>query len=83
MWLRGGRELIFLAPPDRIMATDISTGDGFRAGAPHELFRSPEALRDGLAVTGDGNRFLIVRPGELQPPQHLTMLVNWQNEEER
>jgi hypothetical protein len=81
--LRGGRELLFLASPDRIMAADISAGPGFHAGPPHELFRSPEVTEDGLAVTRDGNRFLMARPGERQPPQHLTVLMNWQNAEAR
>ena len=81
VWSRGGRELLFRSP-GRVMAADISTDVESPAGIPHELFRTPEEMRD-LTVTGDGNRFLLVLPGEQPPPRRLTMLVNWQHLEAR
>ncbi len=81
-WVRGGRELLFLSSPDRIMAADFSTGTGLPVGTPRELFRLPKDTH-GLAVTRDGERFLLALPGEAQPARHLTMLVNWQNAEAR
>jgi len=76
-WVRGGRELLFGAPPTRTMAADVSTDGGFHAGVPHQLFAAPKDMHGG-DVTRDGNRFLMVLPGETRPSSHLTVLVNWQ-----
>jgi Tol biopolymer transport system component len=80
VWLRGGRELLFETPPDRIMVADVSTETGFSAGMPHELFRSPGSTIS-LVAARDGNRFLLSLPGEGELRQNLTMLANWQNAE--
>jgi hypothetical protein len=77
-WVRGGRELLFGAPPTRTMAVDVSTDGGFHAGVPHQLFTAPKEMH-GEDVTRDGNRFLVALPGEPRPPWHLTVLVDWQD----
>jgi dipeptidyl aminopeptidase/acylaminoacyl peptidase len=77
-WVRDGRELLFGAPPTRNMAVDISAEGGFHAGTPRLLFSAPQELHGG-DVTRDGNRFLLLLPGEMRPSSHLTVLVNWQN----
>ena len=79
-WVRGGRELLFAAPPARGMAVDISTDRGFHVGVPHERFALPREMH-GAGFTRDGSRFLLALPGEPQPPWHLTVLVNWQGAE--
>ena len=40
-WTRGGRELVWETFDARLMAADIDTSGGFRAGVPHELFVLP------------------------------------------
>jgi len=70
-WRGDGKELYYRAPDDAIMAVDIKAGAKLEAGIPHLLFmavfRSPngrDPTRHLLAVTADGQRFLIrVPPG--------------------
>jgi len=81
-WLHGGSELLFLSSSNRITVADVSPSRGFGTGVPHELFQLPQGCTE-FAVADDGNRFLLALPGERQPPQHLTMLANWQDAEAR
>src|SRR4029079_3167873 len=38
-WRADGKELFFLAAPDRVMAVDVVAGDVPRFSPPHEVFR--------------------------------------------
>ena len=66
-WRSDGRELFYLAPNGDLMGVDVSTdGDAFESAAPHLLFATGSAPRDGdvtpdysYDVTADGQKFLL------------------------
>jgi Tol biopolymer transport system component len=69
-WRKDGKELYYRAPVDHnIMAVDIKAGARLEAGIPHSLFPAPYRIGDTgnparhlLAVTPDGERFLLRVP---------------------
>jgi Tol biopolymer transport system component len=77
-WRADGRELFFVSG-DHITAVDVSpAADGLTFGAPHPLFETAMfvGLRNGMAVSPDGQRFLISVP---VPDAHPTEVVlHWQ-----
>ncbi|MCM2270700.1 MAG: protein kinase, partial [Thermoanaerobaculia bacterium] len=76
-WRGDGRELFFVADPDRMMAVTVepavSPGAPPRFSAPVELFRRPLA---GYDVAPDGQRFVgqVVDSGGDRP---LTLITHW------
>jgi eukaryotic-like serine/threonine-protein kinase len=76
-WRADGRELFFVADPDRMMAVAVEPGDGPdaapRFAAPVELFRRALA---GYDVAPDGQRFVgsVLADGGDRP---LTLVTNW------
>lgn len=64
-WTRGGRERV-CESDSRMVAVDIDTRIGFRAGVPRELFgppsRSPGRDVFGWGVDADGERFVVLAP---------------------
>jgi len=76
-WTRNGRELMFLAGDGlTVMATDVTTGPSFRAGAPHTLCR----LRPDLVAVDfapDGERILVAAPAGEPLAHSITIEVNW------
>jgi len=70
-WKGDGKELYYRTPDDQIMAVEIKPGAKLEAGIPHLLFSAPirtaatsDPVRHILAVTPDGQRFLLrVPPG--------------------
>jgi hypothetical protein len=82
-WRGDGKELFYLSSDGHVMATPVSTGASFNAGAPVALFqanpRQPVSYLDIFAydVTRDGQKFLIntdVKPTERIP---MTVVLNW------
>jgi Tol biopolymer transport system component len=73
-WRADGRELYFLAAPDRLMAVDVEPGTVPRFGTPRELFRFPA---DGYEVAPDGQRFVVASVGGGDPDKPLSLLTNW------
>ncbi|HEY3124806.1 MAG TPA: hypothetical protein VGK70_12200, partial [Thermoanaerobaculia bacterium] len=78
-WTRGGREIVYQAPGDEIMAVDVRSAPTFQSGIPKALFKThlrppPGAQFD---VTPDGERFLVnLRPGD-QVSDPITLVQNW------
>jgi Tol biopolymer transport system component len=72
-WRGDGRELIYAADPDRILAVAVEPGDVPSFGAPVEIFRRAFADYD---VTPDGQRFvaLVMADGADVP---LTLATHW------
>ena len=62
-------------PGDRLMAVEMATEAGFRAGTPELLFTS-DAGNDYLP-TSDGMRFLFARPLGTITDSPITVVVNW------
>ena len=73
-WRADGRELFFLAVPDRLMAVDIEPGAVPRFGTPRELFRFPA---DGYEVAPDGQKFVVSSLGGGDPDKPLTLITSW------
>jgi Tol biopolymer transport system component len=81
-WRGDGKELYYLDAGHTIMATDISTQPGFRAGTPHALFTSPAISGNQTLfqydVTRDGKRFLVIGPIEGAVAEPTTVVLDWQ-----
>ena len=78
-WRSDGRELYYVRPAGgMLMALDITTQSGFRAGPPRTLFQcvGPDKVPvwDGSA---DGKRFLVAKQGNTTPGQY-NVVLNWQ-----
>jgi Tol biopolymer transport system component len=78
-WTRGGREIVYEAPGDEIMAVEVRTAPTFQAGIPKALFKTHLRPPPGrqFDVTPDGERFLVnLRPGD-QVSDPVTLVQNW------
>jgi len=77
VWSRSGKELFYVAPDGKIVASEVKSGEGFPHGPPTPLFgvrMSPTAPFD---VSGDGKRFLILNGVEPDVTTPITLVVNW------
>jgi Tol biopolymer transport system component len=80
-WNRNGREL-FYRSANKMMAVETTTQPTFTAGKPRVLFEgdflatpAPQ-LATNYDVSADGQRFLMVKPGE-QVPGQINVVQNW------
>ena len=82
-WRRDGKELFYLAPDGKMMASPVTTGTRFDAGTPVPLFQAN--AREQVAgselvmydVTRDGQRFLINTRMEGTQSQTMMVILNW------
>jgi eukaryotic-like serine/threonine-protein kinase len=84
VWPRHGHEL-FYRNGDSMMAVDVTTGLTFTAGRPRRLFDGRYARSTSLwpnyDVTGDGQRFLMVKGvEEFTSPTQINIVLNWLEE---
>jgi eukaryotic-like serine/threonine-protein kinase len=88
VWNPNGREL-FYRSGDRMMAVDIATQPGFVAGTPRMLFEGRYEVAPApivnYDVSPDGQRFLMVKPGEQAQaaPTQINVVLNWFEELKR
>ena len=88
VWLQNGQEVIYVNG-NSLMTVDIQTEPTFRAGRPRLLFDVDPSLRGPSGrfhfdVTPNGERFLIVKEGELgQSRSQLNIVLNWSEELKR
>ena len=82
-WRRDGRELFFVSADGRLMASEISRGDGVTAGVPRALFSvpgttsgQPDPWRWAYAVASNGERFLINTPRD-EERWPINIVFNW------
>jgi Tol biopolymer transport system component len=73
-WRADGKELFFLAAPDRVMTVDVVPGEVPRFSPPHEVFR--QAI-DSFDVSPDGQTFVALRPSDSDVNRPLTLVSNW------
>ncbi len=73
-WRADGRELLFLAKPDRVMTVEVEPGEVPRFSAPLELLRHP--IED-FDVTPDGERIVGLRAADSDVGKPLTLISSW------
>lgn len=77
-WRNDGKEIIFEALDRKIMAVDVKLGSTLEAGIPHPLFEVPTAIVGGrLAMSADGQRFLVPLPLKSDDSAALRVVLNW------
>jgi Tol biopolymer transport system component len=73
-WVRGGKELYYVARDQSVMATEVSTSPSFSFTKPTVLFRQQLAVPETLMhISADGNRFLVLPPARGQELQQITI----------
>src|SRR4051812_1815486 len=89
VWGRDGKELFFISPAGKLMATPVTTTDHFDAGTPVALFethrRQPISSQDVFSydVSKDGQRFLIADKSDKVDATPLSVYQNWTRELEK
>lgn len=76
LWRRDGRELVYLTGQGVLMAVAFNPGSPGDGAIPRALFETslvPDPSLAEYAVTGDGQRFLVIE----RKPQTITILMNW------
>jgi Tol biopolymer transport system component len=79
-WRADGRELYYLASPDRLMVVDVTPGDVPRFSQPRELFR--QAIQS-FDVTPDGKTFVVLRPSDSDLERPLMLMTDWRSRLDR
>ena len=77
-WSVDGKEL-FYRNKDKWFVVPIDTTEGFKAGKPTVLFEGSYINVYGYSwdVYPDGQRFLVLRPGEQKNPRQIRIILNW------
>jgi serine/threonine protein kinase len=79
-WRKDGEEIFYLSMSGELMAAQIKKGDPPEVGIPQLLLRTRINVsggRDQYAVSGDGQRFLLMETSELDPVPPITVTTNW------
>ena len=88
-WRQDGKELFYLSSEGMLMAVAVTTGASFKAGSPVALFqthrRQPVSAPDVFSydVSGDGQRFLIIKKMDEANAAPLSVILNWDSEMEK
>ena len=87
LWAKNGREL-FYRDGDKMMAVPVTTQPTFRAGTPTLLFEGQyhndfNWSPPNYDVTPDGQRFLMIQPGEQEAATQINVVLNWFEELKR
>ncbi len=78
-WRADGRELYYLALDGSIMAVELE-GERLTPRDPRRLLQTNISVIPGLdqyAVTGDGQRFLILNSGKAEQALSINIFLNW------
>ena len=80
VWNPNGREL-FYRTGSKMMAVDVMTQPAFSPGKPKVLFESPyrrsPSIQPNYSVSPDGQRFLMLKPAEVQAATQINVVLNW------
>jgi Tol biopolymer transport system component len=78
-WRRDGREIVYLAPDNRLTATEVALSPtDFQAGATTPLFPiQPQRPGNLFNMTPDGRRFIVNMSVVEQNSLPLTLLLPW------
>jgi len=83
LWRKDGKELFYLTLNAKLMAVDVKSGASIGTGSPKLLFQTPidgNPVLGQYAVTGDGQRFLIMeiaREGAGPGIEQFHIELNW------
>ena len=73
-WVRGGKELDYVARDHSVMAAEVSTSPSFSFSKPTVLVRQKAPVPDDLmCISADGERFLVLPPARGQELQQITI----------
>jgi hypothetical protein len=61
------------------MAVTLHTTPSLEVGAPRALFEMPDGP-GFYDVAPDGDRFVLVRGSDVEPPSELQLVLNWASE---
>jgi Tol biopolymer transport system component len=61
-WRQDGKELYFMNIDREVMAVDVTSAPKVQAGTPRVLFKLPDPLAGGPAISADGERFIVTMP---------------------
>ena len=61
-WRQDGKEIYFMNIDREVMAVDVIPGAKVQAGTPRVLFKLPDPLAGGPAISSDGERFVVTMP---------------------
>jgi serine/threonine-protein kinase len=79
MWVRAGRELLYLAPDGMLMATPVNPETDFSVGRATRLVDLSEYEIGGFSrnfdTTPDGNRFLLLQTDDDR--SQINVVLNW------
>jgi len=80
VWSLDGREIFYRAD-DKMMAVDVVQSIPMSFGKPHVLFEGSFIFggteSQDFDVSGDGRRFLMLKPQRVYEPIPLSVIVNW------
>jgi len=81
-WSKDGTQLFYVALPNVLTVVEVSTEGGFRPGIPKPLFTAPFAVGDNVnrnhyAVSGNGEKFLVIAGNPNETLRPTTLVVNW------
>jgi Tol biopolymer transport system component len=79
VWRKDGRELFYLALDGTMMSVPITPGPALETAIPQALFPTRVPVwqtRDQFAVTGDGQRLLLLESTEVES-KPFVVLLNW------
>ena len=84
VWSAVGDE-IFYRRGREWLSVPVQTDPSFEAGVPRVVFDGPYINVDGLSydVTGDGQRFFLLKPPDQPPPTQIHVVANWFEELKR
>jgi serine/threonine-protein kinase len=85
-WSRAGREIVY-CNDTKMMAVEVSIAPTFKAGRPQLLFEEKDLPKGDTSwlwdITPDGERFVIIKPGERQRLTRINVVLNWFEELQR
>lgn len=80
-WRKDGKEIFYMSPRGQMMSVALKAGAEFDALAPAALFQGPSTPICGLdwyAVSGDGQKFLMIEPSlQARVSQDLHVILHW------
>ncbi len=75
IWSSDGKEIVFMQPPDALMAVPVKLGDTIEIGAPVKLGLS--AAKTSAPFASDGKRFLVLQDSSKDAAPPVQVIRDW------